>query len=124
MELRKCSGTDHVGKLGLLGKIMGKSHNLLVYCHTSHQNGFTQIGIDQKHRFAALSKRGSKIKCHTALSLIRSTAGKCDHFLIRSTELDICSQSFISLIHLVIRLPVAQFNFNHNSFSPLPLCSI
>ena len=25
---------------------------------------------------------------------------------------------------LVIRLPVAQFNFNHNSFSPLPFCSI
>ena len=49
MELRKCSSTDHVGKLGLLGKIMGKSHNLLVYCHTSHQNGLTQIGIDQKH---------------------------------------------------------------------------
>lgn len=89
MKLRKICCADYIGKLGLLGKIVGQTHDFLFYMYTSHQYGFTKIRIDQKHGLTALCKGSCKVESNITFSLIRCTACKCNDLLIGTAELNI-----------------------------------
>ena len=84
---------------------MGQSiHLFILGClrlESSHQDGFTHIGIDDQHALAGFGQRTRKIHRHGTFSLVRDGACEHDNLHVIPTELYIRTQSTKGFLHCV-----------------------